>query len=72
MEKGIDPNYLKNLKIAYDNYFNNIKDDKNIIFIIDTSKIDIVNNLRQYKAIVELIKNYNKPGIYHFNNENLI
>ena len=52
-EQNISSDYLKSIENGYFNFFKQQTDMK--IVLIDTNKIDFVNNEKHYKQIVEAI-----------------
>ena len=60
-EKQIDSNYLETIQDNYFKYFKQLPERR--IVIVDTSKIDFVNNEEHYKAIKEVIIGEHPIGI---------
>lgn len=55
-EQSIQPDYLKKIHSGYKNFINTEKDLN--LLIIDVSKMDFVNNSKDYKHIVNKIKHF--------------
>ena len=66
-EKDIDETYLQKIQSAYLHYIE--KQHDSVVLIVDTNKIDFVNNGGDYEKILELISRKYSPGVYRLNIE---
>lgn len=64
-EQSVSEEYLLKIQNAYFNYF---KQKPNLkILIINSDKIDFVNNANDFEKIVDVVEHNYKPGIHHIN-----
>jgi deoxyguanosine kinase len=61
-EQNIQEDYLKKLEDGYWNYFKQLEDIR--VVVVDTNKLDFVNNDNNYKQILEIINQEYEPGIH--------
>ncbi|NNE47107.1 MAG: deoxynucleoside kinase [Rhodothermales bacterium] len=64
-EKTMDPEYITSLNDAYNYYF--FRYVKSPLLIVNTEKIDFVNNLDDLEQLVDQIRNLRHPGTTYFN-----
>jgi deoxyadenosine/deoxycytidine kinase len=61
-EQNIEPEYLNSLEMGYWNFFKQLTGSR--ILVINTNKIDFVNNQDDYRKILSLIQTDYEPGIH--------
>jgi deoxyadenosine/deoxycytidine kinase len=64
-EKTMDPEYITSLNDAYNYYF--FRYVKSPLLIVNTEKIDFVNNPDDLEQLVDQIRNLRHPGTTYFN-----
>lgn len=64
-EKSIQPEYLEKIQLAYLQYFKSIT--KQIVLIVNTSKLNFVESKEDYQKLVGLINHEFTPGTHFMN-----
>jgi deoxyguanosine kinase len=61
-EQAIQPQYLENIQAGYMNHFRSLSNQR--ILIVDTNKVDFMENEKDYQALLELIHADYEIGIH--------
>jgi deoxyguanosine kinase len=61
-EQAIQPQYLENIQAGYMNHFRSLSNQR--ILIVDTNKVDFLENEKDYQALLELIHADYEIGIH--------
>jgi deoxyadenosine/deoxycytidine kinase len=61
-EKLIQVEYLENIQAGYMNHFRSLTNQR--ILIIDTNRVDFMENSEDYNSFIEIVNQEHEPGIH--------